>query len=73
MRPAKADDRGEMQGGFFAVVESLPLHLVWGRVANFGFCGGKIAARGGKMSSFGINVFDFGAVGDGIADDTAAI
>ena len=25
------------------------------------------------MSSFGINVFDFGAVGDGIADDTAAI
>lgn len=25
------------------------------------------------MSSFGINVFDFGAKGDGIADDTAAI
>ena len=25
------------------------------------------------MSSFGINVFDFGAVGDGITDDTAAI
>ena len=25
------------------------------------------------MSSFGINVFDFGDVGDGIADDTAAI
>ncbi len=25
------------------------------------------------MSGFGINVFDFGAVGDGIADDTAAI
>ena len=25
------------------------------------------------MSSFGINVFDFGAVGDGVADDTAAI
>ena len=26
-----------------------------------------------SMSSFGINVFDFGAKGDGIADDTAAI
>mgnify|MGYP003319900491 CR=1 FL=1 len=25
------------------------------------------------MSSFGINVFNFGAKGDGIADDTAAI
>ena len=25
------------------------------------------------MSNFGINVFDFGAKGDGIADDTAAI
>ena len=25
------------------------------------------------MSSFGINVLDFGAVGDGITDDTAAI
>jgi hypothetical protein len=26
-----------------------------------------------KMSAFGINVFDFGAVGDGVTDDTAAI
>ncbi|MBQ2511819.1 MAG: hypothetical protein II534_00505, partial [Clostridia bacterium] len=25
------------------------------------------------MTGFGINVFDFGAKGDGIADDTAAI
>ena len=25
------------------------------------------------MSTFGINVMDFGAVGDGVADDTAAI
>ena len=26
-----------------------------------------------NMSTFGINVMDFGAVGDGVADDTAAI
>lgn len=29
--------------------------------------------KGDFMTSFGLNVFDFGAVGDGITDDTAAI